>query len=304
MLSLPALRLLHELRRRGTLTAAAQALHLSRSAASHQLAALQRAAGVALTEKVGRTLRCTEAGLLLAGHAERVLHELEEAGTVAERVKGDPSGVIRIGAVQTIAAGVLPGVLTDLAAEHPRLRVEAAHVTTEEAQDAVPAGRLDLAVVSSYDSAPLTIRPGTHTEVLFRDPVRLALPAGHRLARRSGVVRIAELAGERWIAGEAGSYFGRLVPALCHRAGFTPDILHRTSDVAVLAAFVTAGHGVACVPAIADLARWPGMVTVGIDAEDAGRDIVVLLREGSRGRPAVQVALAALRRHRLAESAL
>ncbi|MGO1051352.1 LysR substrate-binding domain-containing protein [Crossiella sp. CA198] len=299
MLSLSALRLLHELRNRGTLTAAAEALHLSRSAASHQLAALQRAAGVALTEKVGRTLRFTEAGLMLAGHAERVLRELEEAGTVAERAHGSPSGVIRLGAVQTIASSVLPSVLTDLHAEHPRLRVEAWHVSTEHALAAVPAGELDLAVISSYDSAPVLVPPGTHAEILFHDPVRLVLPVTHRLARRAGVVPIAELAGEQWISGEPGSYFGRLVPALCRRAGFTPDIRHRTGDYAVLAAFVTAGHGVACVPAIADLSHWSEVVTVAIDAEDAGRDIVALNRESSRGRPAVQAVLTALRRYRV-----
>jgi len=296
MLSLPALRLLHELRQRGTLTAAAEAMHMSRSAASHQLAALQRTVGVALTERVGRTLRFTEAGDMLAGHAERVLREIEQAGTVAERVRGMPSGVIRLGAVQTIAISVVPRALADLRAEHPQLRVESRSVTTEEALVAVPSGQLDLAVVPSYDTAPLAIQAGMHAKTLSRDPVRLALPARHRLADRTGVVQVAELAGERWIAGEPGSYFGRLVPTLCRQAGFTPDIVHHSSDYAVVAALVAAAQGVAFIPATADLTRWPGTVTVDIDADAAGRDIVALMRDGSRGRPAVQAALAALRR--------
>ncbi|MGH3391042.1 MAG: LysR substrate-binding domain-containing protein [Actinomadura sp.] len=294
MLGVPALRLLHELRLRGTLTAAAEALHISRSAASHQLATLQRRVGVPLTEKVGRGLRLTEAGQQLALHAERVLHEIENAAAVVERLHGALSGTIRVGAVQTIAINVLPDVLTDLRTRHPLLRVEARSITTEDALVAVASGEIDLAVVPSYDTAPLRVFGALHVEVLFRDPIRLAIPAHHRLAGQRAPVRVATLASEHWIAGEPDSYFGRLVPSLCLRAGFTPDIVHHSSDYAVVATLVAAGHGVAFIPAAADLTRWPGVAVNDIDADDVGRDIVALLRTGSRGRPTITAALRTL----------
>ena len=82
---LPSLTLLHQLRLRGSLTAAAEATNTSRSAASHQLAGLQRRLGVTLTERVGRGLRLTEAGHALALQAARVLSEMERTTAIAEQ---------------------------------------------------------------------------------------------------------------------------------------------------------------------------------------------------------------------------
>jgi DNA-binding transcriptional LysR family regulator len=296
MLSVPALRLLHELRLRGTLTAAAEALHISRSAASHQLTALQRSVGPALTEKVGRGLRLTEAGHELALHAERVLREIEAAGAALEKHAGTMSGTLRVALVQTTAINILPPLLTDLGARHPRLRIEGRSLTAEDALVTVAAGHIDLAVVPSYDTAPLRVPSGLHAEPLFRDPVRLALPAGHRLAGHRRPIALTQLAGERWIAGEEGTYFGRLAESLCRQAGFAPDVLYRTSDSAVVAALVAAGHGVAFIPALAELHRWPGVALADIAADRAWRDIVAIVREGSLARPAVRALLHALRR--------
>lgn len=295
MLSVPALRLLHVLRLRGTVTAAAEQLHLSRSAASHQLAGLQRSLGVPLTEKVGRGLRLTEAGLRLAEHAGRVLAELEQAESAVERLRGVPVGTVKLGAVQTIAVNLLPGVLTRLRESHPGLRVEGRSVSTEDAVTAVPSGTVDIAVVPSYDLSPLSLDSGITELRLFRDPVRLALPSGHRLAGRESVA-VAELAGEAWIGGDEDSYFGRLVPMLCRRAGFGADVIHHSGDYAVVASLVAAGLGVAVIPASADLSAWPGVTVTALDADDAGRDIVALLRSGSRDRPAVRAVVRELRR--------
>ncbi|MGH8875967.1 MAG: LysR family transcriptional regulator [Stackebrandtia sp.] len=294
MLSVPALRLLHVLRLRGTLTAAAGQLHLSRSAASHQLATMQRALGIPLTEKVGRGLRLTEAGQRLADHAGRVLSELEETAAAVERLRGEPAGIIRLGAVQTIAVNLLPPMLVRLRDSRPALRVESRSITTEDAVTAVTSGELDLAVVPSYDPAPLAIDSGLTELRLFRDPVRLAVPNGHRLSQ-GGPVPVARLAGELWIAGEPDSYFGRLAPALCRQAGFEPEVMHRSDDYAVVASLVAAGLGIAFIPASADLGAWPRVTVTEVDAADAGRDIVVLLRTGSRARPAVQAVIRRLR---------
>ncbi|GAA3567367.1 LysR family transcriptional regulator [Nonomuraea rosea] len=290
-LPVPALRLLHELRLRGTLTAAAEALHLSRSAASHQLAALQRGVGVPLTEKVGRGLRLTEAGQVLALRAERVLAEIEAAGAAVERLSGTLSGTVRVGLVQTLAINVLPRLLTELAGEHPLLRVEGRSLIAENSSVMVASGQIDLAVVPSYDTVPLIVTGGLRAEVLFRDPVRLAVPYGHRLAGSRHPVPLAELAGERWIAGEAGTYFGQLAEALCRQVGLVPDVVHRSSDSAVVAALVAAGHGIAFIPALAYLHQHPRVRVIDVVAEHAGRDIVALLRPGSAGRPAVQAVL-------------
>ncbi|HZE40155.1 MAG TPA: LysR family transcriptional regulator [Stackebrandtia sp.] len=295
MLSVNALRLLHVLRLRGTLTAAAEELRLSRSAASHQLATLQRAVGSPLTEKVGRGLRLTESGELLAVHAARVLRELEEAETAVEGLRRAPTGTVRLGAIQTIPAALLPRLLTTVRRRHPGLRLETITMTTDEGLLSLSAGHLDIAIVQSYDARPLRLEPGIRAEVLFHDPVNLLLPAAHELAAADGPVAIAALERHGWIAGTPSSYFGQLVPSLCRRAGFTPDIVHRSDDFNVVASLVAAGQGVALIPRSAATAAWDGIAAKAID-DDSGRDVVAALRAGSVARPAIRAVLAALRR--------
>lgn len=302
-LSISALRLLYELQQRGTLTAAAEAVHINRSAASHKLATLQRVVGVGLTEKIGRTIRLTEAGSVLAQHAERVLREIEEAATIAERLHGAPAGTVRLGAIQTVAVRFLADAVAELCAAYPTLRVEARCLTFANAVVAVAAGEIDVAVVASYDKVPLTVTEGLSIETLCRDGVRLALPVCHPLADRRAAVDVAELSADHWICDEPDTYLGKLVPTLCRRAGFTPEIVHRSADHTVTAAWVAAGHGIALLPSVAELHRWPGVVTTDISADDVGRDIVAVIRESSRSRPAAQAALTALRATARAQAA-
>jgi DNA-binding transcriptional LysR family regulator len=302
MIPVAGLRLLHELRLRGTLTGAAEALHITRSAASHQLAMAQRKAGVPLTERIGRGLRLTEAGYELALRAERVLQEIEAAGAALERRGGTLAGTLRIALIQTMAISILPRLLTELAAEHPGLRVEGRSLAAETAPVTLASGEIDLAVVPSYDTAPLHVPAGLRAEMLFRDAVRLAVPTGHRLTGHRRSITLASLADERWIAGEANTYFGQLADSLCHQAGVVPDIVHRSSDSAVVAALVAAGHGIAFIPASADLHRWPGITVKNVEAPGAGRDIVAMLRSGSIDRPTVRAVLHALKHERVSGS--
>jgi DNA-binding transcriptional LysR family regulator len=296
VVSLSALRLLHELRLRGTLTAAAEALFLSRSAASHQLATLQRSVDVPLTERVGRGLRLTEAGLELALRAERILQEMELGSAAIERLSGRVVGTVRIGWFQTVAIPLLVRILTDLRHEHGQLRVESTSLGPENALTALQAGEVDLAVVPSYDGAHLHLPDGLDRELLFRDPVQLAVAADHPLAGHRHPVKLPDLEGEQWIAGARESYFGQLVPRLCHQAGFTPDVVHRSPNTAVIAALVAAGHGIAFVPESADLGSWPGITIKQVQADDAARDILAILRASSRHRPTVHAVLQAVRR--------
>ena len=298
MLSLPALSLLHQLKLRGTLTAAAAAMRLSRSAASHQLAALQRAVGLPLTEKVGRGLRLTEAGAALAVQAGRVLDELEGTTAVLETMRDRLSGTVRLAAVQTFAISAVPTLVAGLRDRHPALRLETTTIVAEHAVLAVAAGEVDVAVVPSYRTDPIPATEGIHAVRLFHDPVRLAVPGSHRLAGGTGAVSLSQLRDERWVAGDAGSYFGELVAMLCSRAGFVPDIAHRSGDYAVVASLVSAGLGVALIPAIAHLSRWPDVVVRPLRSRQAGRDLVALMRNGSVHRPTVGEVVSALRRYR------
>ena len=115
-LSLRRLRMLRELHRRGTVTAAAAALHYSPSAVSQQLAQLEREVGVQLIEKLGRRVRLTELGLLLNEHAEEILASAERATVALESAQGGVSARLEAGVWASVASGLLPEALAALAA--------------------------------------------------------------------------------------------------------------------------------------------------------------------------------------------
>ena len=124
-LSLRRLQMLRELHRRGTVTAAAQALHYSPSGVSQQLAQLEREVGVKLIEKTGRRVQLTELGLLLSEHAEEILGSVERATAAIESAQEGITARLTAGVWASVASGLLPRTLSVLHAAHPGIAVSA-----------------------------------------------------------------------------------------------------------------------------------------------------------------------------------
>src|SRR5437764_294424 len=195
MIDLRRLLLLRELHARRTVAAVAEALAYSPSAVSQGLAALQREAGVRLTERVGRRLQLTEAGLRLVEHADALLERLEVAEAELQAAAGVVAGRVRVGALQTPLLSLVPPAIIALGERHPGLRVELQELEPEVSLPAVALGELEVAVAEEYDQAPRAIPRGLRREQLCRDPVRVVLPADHPLAR--GGAGLTELGLER-----------------------------------------------------------------------------------------------------------
>src|SRR5690349_21039933 len=122
MLDLHRLRLLREVRLRGSLAAAATALRYSPSAVSQQLAVFEREVGVPLLEKVGRGVRLTPQAEILVGHAEVVLERLEQAEAEVAASLSGVTGTVRVACFQTAALSLVPTMLGHVRAAYPRLR--------------------------------------------------------------------------------------------------------------------------------------------------------------------------------------
>src|SRR3954454_22848599 len=151
MIDVRKLRLLRELHARGTVAAVADALAYSPSGVSQQLAQLQREAGVPLTERVGRRLRLTDAGLRLVEHADVLLAQLELAEAELQETAGVVRGRVRMGALQTPMLHLVPEALAALRDRHRAVRVELLEAEAEESLPAVALGELDVAVAEEYD---------------------------------------------------------------------------------------------------------------------------------------------------------
>jgi DNA-binding transcriptional LysR family regulator len=296
MLDLRRLRLLRELRDRGTVGAVATALEYSPSAVSQQLRVLERETGAELLERSGRRIRLTEAGLTLARHAERLLAAAEEAEAELAAADGSVTGTVRIAAFQTATLALIPSALSTLALAHPQLRLEVIEAEPEAALHALALGELDLVIADEWEYVPRIRLEGLLREELLSERVRLVLPAGHPLAEGGKPVRLAALAEAPWACGPPPSAHDKLVQRACRvLGGFTPDVRHRSTDLLVLFTLVRAGHAVTLLP---DLVRAEDDSTLAVRDLAEGpltRLVFTAVRAATAERPALATVRASLR---------
>jgi DNA-binding transcriptional LysR family regulator len=241
------LRTFHAVVETGSFSAAARSLGYTQPAVSQQMRSLERAAGSPLFAKAGRGVRLTEAGQSLSRHAAVILESIGAAEQHMEAIRRLRSGRVRVCAFPSASATLLPGAVARLTDDHPELRVELVEDEPPESLRRVVRGDCDLALAFSYPGLPDQVPEALAEIPLLDDRLVVLLPAGHPLARRR-VVRLAELGGERWIAG-CPRCRANFVHA-CAEAGFTPDIAFATDDNLVVQALVASGVGIALAPAL------------------------------------------------------
>jgi DNA-binding transcriptional LysR family regulator len=294
MLNVNRLRMLREVASRGTIAAAAEALFMTPSAVSQQMAVLEREAGTPLLERRGRGVRLTDAGLRLAENTERILAELERAeADLAASARG-VVGRVRVSAFPTAARALLIPALPKLLARFPNLHVSMVDLEPEESLPALKAEELDVVVTYEWNVLPHLEDPGVERDELLCEPVYLALPASHPLASQPAV-RVADLRGEEWIVGRDSTSMLDLVVAATRREGYEPRTDYHSMDFQVILAAVGAGLGVALVPPLALIGEYPNVVTTSIADLHLDRTIWASIRRGSSGNPGIAAMLGALR---------
>ncbi|MBF4769604.1 LysR family transcriptional regulator [Nocardioides agariphilus] len=250
MLDVTRLRVLEALARLGSVTAAAVELHYSQPTVSHHLARLEAETGAQLLQRVGRGVRLTEAGRMLADRAAEIIGRLDVAGAELSGYVGLSSGRVRLAGFSSAIGSIVPAALDLLAGRHPGLEVSLLDTHPPEALELLRAGRVDVAVVFRYDETEPE-PPGVRLHHLLDDPV-------HVLARRR-VRKLSTLRDERWVAGCERCRSHLL--ALCEAEGFEPRIGFTSDDMVVMQSLVAAGLAVTTIPGLALRAhRAPGIV--------------------------------------------
>ncbi|MER5875697.1 LysR family transcriptional regulator [Streptomyces sp. NPDC001910] len=294
-MDLRRLTVLRELRRRGSLARTAEALHLTPSAVSQQLAALAREVGVPLTERDGRGVRLTGQARVLLAHADLIAAQLERARTDLAAYDGGGRGTVTVGCFSSGILGLLPDALTALADRLPHVRIDVVEAEPPDLFTALDAGQVDLAVAVDFAAAPPHTDRRYHRLDLLRDVLDLALPAGHRLAG-GAPVDLRELAGEPWIIGDPASCCGAVARSVCAAAGFTPDVRHAVDDWAALAALVEAGRGVALVPRLVrPLYEHRRLALLRVLGAQPSRNVFAAVRAGAESDPVLAAVRGQLR---------
>ncbi|MBB5153311.1 LysR family transcriptional regulator [Saccharopolyspora phatthalungensis] len=272
--SLVALRVFREVAERGTLTAAAAALGYTQSAVSRQIAALERAAGTPLLERRHDGVRLTPAGRVVLRRAATVVDQVDATARELAGLPDEPA-TVRLGWFTSAGASLVPQALAALHRTHPAITVTTREGSTPALVRALRAGTVDLALLASAPPfrPPDTETPALRLQTLTERSLRIAVPATHPLARAE-YIDVADLHGQRWIAGSGEDRVMGVWPGLDER----PDIAHTARDWLAKLRLVAAGCGITTVPTALAPARFEGVRVLPVRGGPAERRRILLAR--------------------------
>jgi len=230
---------------------AALQLHLTQPALSARIQNLEDEIGAMLLERDRRHVALTAAGAALLPHARAACAQAAAGKEQARRAARGETGMLRIGFTLLALYGLIPPCVREFRARYPGVQVELAEMNSPSLESALAAGAVDIAVLH-----PPLYTPGLATAELAGEQLVLALPAGHRLARRK-TVAVRDLAGEPFLIAPRNvgpSIYDRVI-AMFQDAGLSPRIVQEATPMTSLVALVAAGIGMGLVTA--GMARVP-----------------------------------------------
>lgn len=289
------LTILRELGALGSVTAVAEALHVSPSAVSQHLAALQRQFRTPLTRKDGRTLVLTDAGRVLARAGADVIDAMAAARGAVEQFEGAPGGTVTLSSFHSASQAVFGPLLRELGnhPDAPDLRL-----TDEDvAQRDFPAltAQYDLVLAHRMEHSPPWPTDDLHVVTLAREPLDVALPADHPLASRERL-RPRDVVGERWVTSRVGYSPDDVLIAVAALTRRSADVVHRVNDYGAVAALVAAGSGIGLLPRYTSTHPYDDVVLRPLHGLSTSRTIDVLARPETLRRRSAQRVVQALRR--------
>jgi DNA-binding transcriptional LysR family regulator len=287
------MRVLMELDRRGTLGAVAEATGYSKSAVSQQLAALQRAVGLPLAERVGRRLRLTPAGMALLPSASQFLASVEAARGAIDP-GAEPIGDVRVAAFASMLTGPVLQAIRQLSARHPRLAISLQEREPREVDTMLADDDTDVGFVYDY-SLVLRYRPDqAAVRLLAERPMALVVPSSRHTGCDEGPARILGSEQAEWITNSRGSDDDELLHRVTAAHGATARVAHRIDSLALITELVAAGLGIGLM--VSDGPTHPGVRYVDLDGAAGSRRIYACTRPGRaawRNNAAVVTAAAA-----------
>ncbi|WP_219471065.1 LysR family transcriptional regulator [Nonomuraea rhizosphaerae] len=288
MIDTRRLRTLRAVADHGTVTAAAAALHLTPSAVSQQLGALEHEVGHRLFTRDARGVRLTAVGRIMLAHANEVLAQLERAEAEVAAYTTGAAGEVTVACFATAIGAVLSPAIAALRTGSPGLRVRVLDAEGDHSLGMLYDDRADLAIAVEYRGAPDDRRSSRFP--LYAEPFDLVLPEDHPLVEPE----LRELADETWIGPYPGNPVHDVITFACEQAGFTPDFAHCSDDFRAVVALVGAGAGVALVPRLA----LRDMVLRGVEVRRTPgpeRRVFAAVRRGAEAHPLLRPLLDTLR---------
>ncbi|MGH2861006.1 MAG: LysR family transcriptional regulator [Solirubrobacteraceae bacterium] len=294
MLNLARLKILCEVVQRGSFSAAAEALDYTQSAVSQAIARLEAETGAALLVRDRRGVRATPAGATLLQHADAILAQVQAAEDDVAAVLGVRGGRLRMASFPSAGATLIPQAVAAFRALHPDVELSLGEGEPDDITPRLKAGEFDLALLFEFPGEGQRFK-GLATATLIHDPMWVALPFDHELARKHNLALI-DLRSEDWVQTSEHSACARHVLSVCREAGFEPRVSFESDDYDTVQGLVAAGVGVALIPRLALSHRQPGLVVRRLASENPARRVLTATPRPPGVAPAAQVMLEILSR--------
>jgi DNA-binding transcriptional LysR family regulator len=237
---------------------------VSQSAISEQIADLEREIGGALLDRSQRRARLTPQGELFLAEARKTLVASERAVDITRRSLKGEVGTLAIGFFVWGSGGFFARIIREYRKLHPEIRLSLYEMHTWTQMDALLSGKIDLGFTRPLESPFDRV---LRAELLYSDPVVVAMPIDHRLAGES--VQISALATEPFVMCDRAvtpTLFDGIL-ALCSKAGYSPNIVNSSSTWSGVLTLVESGEGIAMVPSGVRHIRTPGVTFATVEPE-------------------------------------
>jgi DNA-binding transcriptional LysR family regulator len=249
MLNLTHLMVLEAVARHGSVTEAAKELHYSQPSVSHHLARLEAATGAKLIQRVGRGIRLTPEGELLAGRATEILGRVDAASVELAAHVGLSAGRVRLAGFQTVLSTLVPKAAAELSQLYPGIELNLVDAHPAEGLKMLRSGHVDMALIFQHADTPWA-REGLRLTHLLDDPLYLVSNQPNQ--------RLEDHLESVFVGG--CEHCRAATITACERAGFSPRMAHSFDDTIIAQSFVAAGMGVAILNGLALHAhRAPGI---------------------------------------------
>ncbi|MCG7385501.1 LysR family transcriptional regulator [Paenibacillus sp. ACRRY] len=248
------------------MTEAARSLHVTQSSLSKTIGRLEEDLGVPLFDRIGRKLRLNEFGNRFYRRAERALFELEQGKQEISDLSSLEHDTLEL-AVTT--ASTLPQILREFRNKRPDIQFHVQMLTTQEMVTLLHRGEVDFCL-----SSPPIRGEDIECQIMFIDPILVAVPKGHRLADQNSI-SLTELKNESFVGVKRGYGTRDLVDSICKSVGFVPTYVYEGDEPARLISLVEAGIGIAFIPSTARYS-WEHIKYLKVENHELVREIALL----------------------------
>ena len=254
MASLRALECLVAVADCGSITQAAQLLHSSQPAVSHQLAMLEREAGTALLRRAPRGVKLTPAGRAAVSDARRAVEAATSAVAAARAVGSHAGGTLRLACGQSLTIALLAPVMREWHQQHPDVVITLRESTSlDELIGFLDADEADVVIM------PASVGGSYPAVTIAEEEIVLATPIGHPLSRKRELF-LRDLDGASLVHFAPQNGLSSWLDLQLARAGARPVPVMRTSVTSAAPQLAAAGMGVAVCPVSAISDGFPGSV--------------------------------------------